>query len=77
MHLSPCQVSVDPQVYLAFQKLRENFTLAPILTLPDPSCQFLVEVDALYLGTGAVLSQRSLADDKLHPCAFLSRKLSH
>ena len=36
----------------------------------------MVEVDASNNGVGAVLSQRSEKDNKLHPCAFLSRKLS-
>lgn len=48
----------------------------PVLTLPDPKLQFVVEVDASDVGVGAVLSQRSLGDGWLHPCAFLSRKLS-
>ena len=60
----------------AFQKLKETFTTAPVLTLPDPSLQFMVEVDASDVGVGAILSQRSQVDKKLHPCAFLSRKLS-
>lgn len=55
--------SWTPQADSAFNELRERFTSAPILTLPD-------------VGLGAVLSQRSATDDKLHPCAFLSRKLS-
>lgn len=36
----------------------------------------MVEVDASDLGVGAVLSQRSVEDGKLHPCAFLSHRLS-
>uniref|UniRef100_A0AAQ4QLT0 Gypsy retrotransposon integrase-like protein 1 n=1 Tax=Gasterosteus aculeatus aculeatus TaxID=481459 RepID=A0AAQ4QLT0_GASAC len=60
----------------AFQELKERFTTAPILTLPDPNLQFVVEVDASDVGVGAILSQRSEVDRKLHPCAFLSRKLS-
>ena len=66
----------NSQAELAFQRLRERFTSALILTLPDISCQFVVEVDALDLGIGAVLYQWSQVDNKLHPCAFLSRKLS-
>ena len=65
-----------PPAERAFQKLKETFTTAPVLTLPDPSLQFMVEVDASDVGVGAILSQRSQADKKLHPCAFLSRKLS-
>ena len=60
----------------AFQKLKKLFTTAPILTVADPRRQFIVEVDASNDGIGAVLSQRSVQDNKLHPCAFLSRKLT-
>lgn len=47
-----------------------------MLTHPDPSEQFIVEVDASDSGVGAVLSQRNKMDHKLHPCAFFSRRLS-
>lgn len=60
----------------AFQTLKSRFTNAPILTTPDPTRQFIVEVDASDVGVGAVLSQRSSADGKVHPCAFYSHKLS-
>lgn len=55
--------------------LKERFTTAPILVLPDVSRQFVAEVDASDLGVGAVLSQRA-ADNKMHPCAFFPRRLS-
>ncbi|XP_077103054.1 uncharacterized protein LOC143754001 [Siphateles boraxobius] len=60
----------------AFAKLKGCFVSAPILITPDPSRQFMVEVDASEVGVGAVLSQRSPSDDKMHPCAFLSHRLS-
>ncbi|KAI3355532.1 hypothetical protein L3Q82_018363, partial [Scortum barcoo] len=60
----------------AFNKLKQKFTTAPILTVPDPALQFVVEVDASNEGIGAVLSHRLPADNRIHPCAFLSRKLS-
>ncbi len=59
-----------------FTKLKGRFVSAPILIAPDSSRQFVVEVDASEVGVGAVLSQRSSADDKMHPCAFLSHRLS-
>ncbi|KAI3375589.1 hypothetical protein L3Q82_003898 [Scortum barcoo] len=44
--------------------------------MPDPRSQFIVEVYASNEGAGAVLSQRSASDHHVHPCAFLSCKLS-
>lgn len=60
----------------AFQQLKSRFTSAPVLITPDPSRQFIVEVDASDVGVGAVLSQRSPTDNKVHPCAFYSHRLS-
>lgn len=51
-------------------KLKELFTSAPVLIQPDPSRQFIVEVDASDSGVGAILSQRSATDQKLHPSAL-------
>ena len=65
-----------PQADHSFKKLRKLFTSAPVLMQPDPQLQFVVEVDASEVGVGAVLSQRSKKDGRLHPCAFLSKKLS-
>lgn len=66
----------SPQAEMAFQRLKDSFTTAPVLTLPDPERHFVVEVDASDLGAGAVLSQYSSSDNILHPCAFLSRRFS-
>ncbi|KAJ8382914.1 hypothetical protein SKAU_G00036920 [Synaphobranchus kaupii] len=41
----------------------------------DP-VKFTIEVDASDTGVGAILSQRAALDNKLHPCAFFSRRLS-
>ncbi|XDV19457.1 hypothetical protein PO909_024927 [Leuciscus waleckii] len=60
----------------AFSNLKSRFVSAPILIAPDSSRQFVVEVDASEVGVGAVLSQRSPSDNKMHPCAFLSHRLS-
>lgn len=60
----------------AFQELKGRFTSAPILIQPDPNRQFIVEVDASEVGVGAVLSQRSAKDNRIHPCAYFSHRLS-
>ncbi|TKS65685.1 Retrovirus-related Pol polyprotein [Collichthys lucidus] len=65
-----------PAADRAFQSLKARFTSAPILRMPDEERQFVVEVDASDVGIGAVLSQRSAEDGKMHPCAFYSRRLS-
>uniref|UniRef100_A0A3P9M1D4 Gypsy retrotransposon integrase-like protein 1 n=1 Tax=Oryzias latipes TaxID=8090 RepID=A0A3P9M1D4_ORYLA len=70
------QFQWTPAAEAAFRALKRRFTSAPLLTLPDPHRQFVVEVDASNEGIGAVLSQRSEQDGKMHPCAFLSRRLS-
>ncbi|XP_061685462.1 uncharacterized protein LOC133505925 [Syngnathoides biaculeatus] len=39
-----------------FDRLRSSFTTAPVLIMPDPERQFLVEGDASDSGMGAILS---------------------
>ncbi|XP_062843452.1 interferon-induced very large GTPase 1-like [Trichomycterus rosablanca] len=58
----------------AFQELKRRFTSAPILALHDPARPFIVEVDALNVGVGAIISQCS-SNEKLRSCAFLSHRL--
>ena len=65
----------SPRAEGAFEYLKKRFTSAPVLIHPDPSRQFIVEVDASDVGVGAVLSQRSSEDHRIHPCAFFSYKL--
>ncbi|KAL0149625.1 hypothetical protein M9458_055152 [Cirrhinus mrigala] len=60
----------------AFDKLKKLFSSTPILITPDTTRQFIVEVDASNVGVGAVLSQRSPLDNRVHPCAFFSHRLS-
>ncbi|KAI2644146.1 Transposon Tf2-6 polyprotein [Labeo rohita] len=64
------------QAQEAFDVLKSRFISAPVPCLPDPERQFIVEVDASEVGVGAVLSQRSPRDGKVHPCAFFSHRLS-
>lgn len=47
--------------------LKEWFTSAPILQMPNPKHQFVVEVDASDTGVWAVLSQRAVLEQRLHP----------
>ena len=61
---------------MAFDGLKRSVTSAPILISPDPTRPFRIEADSSDYATGAVLSQVSLADDKWHPVAFLSKSLS-
>ncbi|CAJ1078658.1 Pol polyprotein [Xyrichtys novacula] len=65
-----------PEADKAFSELKQRFVSAPILIQPDPERQFILEVDASDTGVGAVLSQRAATDQKLHPCAFFSRRLT-
>lgn len=60
----------------AFQTLKSRFTSVPILQVPDPARQFVVEVEAFNVGVGAVLFQQTAANQKLYPCAFFSHNLS-
>ena len=46
----------------------------PFLAYPEPNREYLLEMDALKLGLGAVLSQKQ-SDGKYHPVAFGSRAL--
>ncbi|KAK3541748.1 hypothetical protein QTP86_002145, partial [Hemibagrus guttatus] len=69
----PKKLSWTDQARVAFQRFKDCFTTAPILCHPDRL--FVVEVDASSSGLGAVLSQRHGDPEKVHPCAFYSRKL--
>lgn len=66
----------SPVEQQAFDKLKNMFVNAPVLMHPDPEWQFVVEVDVLDSGVGAILSQRHPTDNKLHPCVFFLRRLS-
>ncbi|KAI3364035.1 hypothetical protein L3Q82_010864 [Scortum barcoo] len=76
--ISANHIMMDPEksVFEWTPKAEEAFTIAPILTVPDPVLQFMVEVDASNKGVGAVLYQRSATENCIHPCAYLSRKLT-
>jgi len=50
----------------AFRSLKERFIIAAIFVQPDADLQFIVEVAASDYGEGAILSQRSDPEGKLH-----------
>ena len=54
----------------AFSKLKRRFCSQPILITPSPSLPFIVEVDSSEVRVGAILSQRSPFNNKLHPCSL-------
>uniref|UniRef100_A0A8C5LUM7 Gypsy retrotransposon integrase-like protein 1 n=1 Tax=Leptobrachium leishanense TaxID=445787 RepID=A0A8C5LUM7_9ANUR len=68
--------SWNSQAQKAFEKLKEHFVTAPILSLPDPSTPYSIEVDASNYAIGAVLSQKVGDKQILHPVAYFSRTLT-
>ncbi|GBE88232.1 hypothetical protein SCP_1300460 [Sparassis crispa] len=59
----------------AFDTLKQRFSTAPVLLLPDKAKPFIVESDASKFATGAVLHQADINGD-LHPCAYISQTLN-
>ncbi|KAL0183658.1 hypothetical protein M9458_019354, partial [Cirrhinus mrigala] len=72
----PRTLTWTPEATLAFERLKEAFTSAPILVHPDPQKPFVVEVDASTTGVGAILSQQQGNPPQLKPCAYFSRKFN-
>jgi hypothetical protein len=60
----------------AFQSLKQAFTSAPILRIPDDVNPFRLECDSSDFATGAVLSQLDPSDNMYHPVAFYSKSLN-
>ena len=58
----------------AFDTLKQRFTIAPVLLMPDKTKPFIIESDASKFATGAVLRQAD-ANGDIHPCAYLSKSL--
>ena len=59
----------------AFITLQEILLRKPVLRLPDRETTFILPTDASDCGLGAALMQQH--DDKLHPLAYGSKKLTH
>ncbi|CAM4638891.1 unnamed protein product [Leuciscus chuanchicus] len=61
----------------AFAKLKGRFVSAPILVTPDPSRQFMVEVDASEVGFAPLVRRNRPPDGLLQPLPIPSRPWSH
>lgn len=70
------KIQFTAEVHAAFTNLKQRFISTPILKAPEPTKHFVVEVDALEVGVGAVLSPKQGNPEKLHPCTFFSCKLT-
>lgn len=66
----------SPGADTVFKKLKVLLTHALILQHPDPTRQFVVEVDASDSSIGAILSQCNASTRKLYPCSCFSQHLS-
>ena len=65
-------LDLPPEAHEAFDCLKAACLQAPILSFPDFSKPFLLEMDASGKGLGAVLSQKQ-SNGRYHPIAYASR----
>ena len=68
-------VDLSPKAREAFNHLKAACLQAPILSFPDFTKPFLLEMDASGRGLGVVLSQKQ-ADGRYHPIAYTSRVMN-
>ena len=68
-------VNLSPEAHEAFDCMKAACLQAPILSFPDFTKPFLLEMDASGRGLGAVLSQKQ-ADGWYHPIAYASRVMN-
>uniref|UniRef100_A0A0W0FWR6 Reverse transcriptase-rnase h-integrase n=1 Tax=Moniliophthora roreri TaxID=221103 RepID=A0A0W0FWR6_MONRR len=64
-----------PGCQAAFDLLKKKFLSEPILIMLNVDKPFIIEADTSKWATGAVLRQQE-ADNKWHPCGYLSKSLS-
>ena len=65
-------LDLPPEAREAFDRLKAACLQAPILSFPDFSKPFLLEMDASGKGLGAVLSQKQ-SNGRYHPITYASR----
>lgn len=63
-----------PEQKRAVEQLKEALTSRPTLALYHPQAETELHTDASKIGYGAILLQKSVADDKFHPIYYYSRK---
>jgi len=66
----------SPETQKAFDEIKLKFATAPVLAYPNRDIPFIVETDSSNFAIGAILSQTSSNDNKIHPVAFFSRSLT-
>ena len=64
------------ETQIAFDNIKSKFSSAPILVYPNRELPFMVETDSSNFAIGAILSQTTPKDNKIHPVAFFSRSLN-
>ena len=60
----------------SFQQIKNMLCSKPVLSAPDPSKPFILQVDACDYGVGAVLLQEKPETGLLHPVCYKSRRES-
>lgn len=65
---------ISDEMLIACRQLKEALSSAPVLKLYDPDAVTEVHTDASKYGYGAILLQKSVDDQMLHPVQFMSRR---
>jgi hypothetical protein len=58
-----------------FNKLKQKFSEAPILLMPDAAKEFTIKSDASKFASGAVLQQKDI-NGNWHPCGYISHSFN-
>lgn len=64
----------DDTCQTAFDTLKRHLCNSPVLQIYNPNAETELHTDASMDGYGAVLLQKSLKDDKMHPVYYTSKK---